>query len=289
MGKQVHSRNTADGADRKTDGEKENMKLTEINIYPVKSTRRIALEQSDVLARGLPLDRRWMLVDHNGTFITARTHPQLATVQSRVEDDVLKISAGGRQELELAIAPAGREPLKVRVWKDEVKAIPAGDQADEWFSGFLGTSCRLVQQSDALHRQVDQEFGLPEDEVSFADGFPLLLVTEASLQDLNSRLEQPVSMRRFRPNLVVDGDEPYAEDKWHRIRVGEVEFAGVKNCSRCVFTTIDPETGTKDPSREPLQTLSRYRRKPQGGVFFGQNLIPRSGGTIHVGDFIEII
>lgn len=265
------------------------MKLAEINIYPVKSTRRISLDQSEVLARGLPRDRRWMLVDDDGTFITARKHPRLATVQGRFAGDMLKLAVEGREELELALQPEQREPVKVRVWRDEVEAIPAGAEADAWFSAFLDTKCRLVQQTDDFHRRVDQDYGLAEDEVSFADGFPLLLISEASLADLNSRLPQAVSMRRFRPNLVVDGDAPYAEDNWHRIRIGEVEFAGVKNCSRCVFTTIDPDTGVKDPAREPLQTLASYRRKPQGGVFFGQNLIPRSGGTIHVGDSVEIL
>ena len=229
-----------------------------------------------------------MLVDHEGTFITARKHPRLATVQGRFVGDVLKLAVEGREELELALQPDNRESVKVRVWKDEIEAIPAGAGADAWFSTFLDTKCRLVQQTDELHRAVDPDYGLPGDEVSFADGFPLLLISEASLADLNSRLPQAVSMRRFRPNLVVDGDEPYAEDHWRRIRIGEVEFAGVKNCSRCVFTTIDPDTGVKDLSREPLRTLSRYRRKPEGGVFFGQNLIPRSGGAIHVGDSVEI-
>ncbi|VAW80212.1 Flavodoxin reductases (ferredoxin-NADPH reductases) family 1, partial [hydrothermal vent metagenome] len=133
------------------------------------------------------------------------------------------------------------------------------------------------------------DYGNPGDEVSFADGFPMLLITEASLNDLNTRLEHPVSMRRFRPNLVVDGDRPYAEDNWHRIRIGEVEFEGVKNCSRCIFTTIDPDTGIKNPATEPLRTLSQYRRRPEGGVYFGQNLIPRSGGKVRVGDKIELI
>jgi uncharacterized protein YcbX len=143
--------------------------------------------------------------------------------------------------------------------------------------------------TDELVRGVDPDYGQVGDEVSFADGFPLLLISEASLADLNGRLETPVSMRRFRPNLVVDGERAYAEDQWRRIRVGDVEFEGAKNCSRCVFTTIDPDTGVKDPTREPLRTLGGYRRKPQGGVYFGQNLIPRSGGAIHVGDRVEIL
>jgi hypothetical protein len=143
--------------------------------------------------------------------------------------------------------------------------------------------------TDDLVRAVSQDYGQPGDEVSFADGYPLLLISEASLADLNTRLPRAVEMRRFRPNLVVDGEMPYAEDGWRRLRVGKVEFEGVKNCSRCIFTTIDPDSGEKHPDREPLRTLSTYRRRPQGGVFFGQNLIPRSRGVIRVGDPVTVI
>jgi uncharacterized protein YcbX len=141
---------------------------------------------------------------------------------------------------------------------------------------------------DELVRPVDPVYGQPGDAVSFADGFPLLLISEASLADLNSRLAEPVDMRRFRPNLVVDGAVPYAEDGWRRFRVGEVEFEGVKNCSRCVFTTVDPDLGVKHPALEPLKTLGSYRRRAGGGVFFGQNVIPRGTGVIRVGDAVTL-
>ena len=265
------------------------MKLTEINIYPLKSTRRIALRESEVLPRGLPWDRRWMLVDENGKFITARQHPRLAMVQTRIEGDSLEVGVAGRPPLRLSLRPRVQETTEVTIWKDRCPAVPVGEEADAWFSGYLGIRCRLVQMTDELVRGVNPDYGRPGDEVSFADGFPLLLITEASLADLNNRLEHPVEMRRFRPNLVVDGERPYAEDAWHRIRIGEVEFEGVKNCSRCVFTTIDPDSGIKDPGQEPLRTLSRYRKRPEGGVYFGQNLIPRSGGVIHVGDPVEVL
>ena len=265
------------------------MKLTEINIYPVKSTRRIALNSSAVLPRGLPWDRRWMLVDEVGAFITARQYPMLARVQSAIGETTLQVSVDGRQPLQLPLSPQTRETTLVTVWKDRCDAVPAGRDADAWFSDYLGLSCRLVQMTDGLVRGVNPDYGQPGDEVSFADGFPLLLISEASLNDLNSRLDTAVSMRRFRPNLVVDGEEAYAEDQWKHIRVGEVEFEGVKNCSRCVFTTIDPDTGCPDPDKEPLRTLATYRRRPEGGVYFGQNLIPRSEGVIHVGDKVEIL
>jgi uncharacterized protein YcbX len=265
------------------------MKVTEINIYPIKSTRRIALPQSEVLPRGLPWDRRWMLVDAEGRFITARQYPTLALVQTNVKDDVMQVRAARRSMLQLPLQPPDGQITSVTVWHDVCDAVPAGAEADAWFSDYLGLSCRLVQMSDELVRGVNPDYGQAGDEVSFADGFPLLLISEASLNDLNSRLQTPVSMRRFRPNLVVDGERAYQEDQWRRIRVGDVEFEGVKNCSRCVFTTIDPDTGVRHPDKEPLRTLGRYRRKPQGGVYFGQNLIPRSGGVIHVGDKVEIL
>lgn len=265
------------------------MQITEVNIYPVKSTRRIALDESEVLPRGLRWDRRWMLVDDAGKFITARQQPRLATVQTALEVGVLRVSAAGRPDLTLPLQPERRSIATVSVWRDTLEAVRVGPQADAWFSDFLGVSCRLVQMTDDLVRAVSQDYGQPGDEVSFADGFPLLLISEASLADLNTRLPQAVEMRRFRPNLVVDGEMPYAEDGWRRLRVGEVEFEGVKNCSRCIFTTIDPDTGEKHPDKEPLRTLSTYRRRPEGGVYFGQNLIPRSGGVIHVGDPVTVI
>jgi uncharacterized protein YcbX len=265
------------------------VKVTELNIYPVKSTRRIALTESEVLPRGLPWDRRWMLVDRDGRFITARQQPRLATVQTRLGSAELRVEAAGRRGFSLPLRPDGGRRVAVTVWKDKVEAVTAWAQADAWFSGFLGLDCHLVQMTDDVLRPVSRDFGKPGDQVSFADGFPLLLISEASLADLNSRLERPVEMRRFRPNLVVDGDVPYAEDGWRHIRVGEVEFEGVKNCSRCVFTTIDPDTGEKDPHSEPLRTLGAYRRGPEGKVYLGRNLIPRGAGIIRVGDSVSAL
>ncbi len=264
------------------------MKVTEINIYPIKSTRRIALQESEVLPRGLPWDRRWMLVDAQGRFITARQHPSLAMVQSELRDGLLQVRAAGRALLQLPLRPSERRITTVTVWRDTCDAVLVDAEADAWFSEYLGLPCRLVQMTDELVRAVKPAYGKIGDEVSFADGFPLLLISEASLHDLNTRLPTPVSMRRFRPNLVVDGAGAYDEDRWRSIRVGDVEFEGVKNCSRCVFTTIDPETGVKDPQMEPLRTLGSYRRRPEGGVYFGQNLIPRGGGVVRVGDPVEI-
>ncbi len=264
------------------------MKLASIHIYPVKSARPIDLPASEVLPRGLPGDRRWMVVDENGRFVTARQQPRLAMVETAFDGDVLRLRAPGQEELTLPLQPVAPQRTRVTVWRDEVEAVLTGETADAWFSQWLGRPVRLVQMTDDIHRPVDPDYGRPGDEVSFADGFPLLLIGEGSLDALNRRLARPVSMRRFRPNVVIAGAEPHAEDTWVRIRIGEVEFAGVKNCSRCVFTTVDPETGTRSADGEPLRTLGTYRQG-EGGIYFGQNLIPRSGGTIRVGDEVEVL
>ncbi len=264
------------------------LKLTEINIYPIKSTRRIALDASDVLAAGLPWDRRWMLVDRDGKFVTARQHPRLALVDTRFEGGRLCVSAAGCEALDVPLADGGGERIGVTVWKDRLDAPRVSDAADAWFSRYLGFDCRLVRMTDDILRPVNPDYGQAGDRVSLADGFPLLVISEASLADLNGRLARPVSMRRFRPNLVISGCDAYAEDRWRRIRVGAVELEGVKPCSRCVFTTIDPDTGEKDPDLEPLRTLGTYRRR-DNGVFFGRNLIPRIPGRIRVGDPVDVL
>lgn len=264
------------------------MKLASIHVYPIKSTRGIDLPASEVLPRGLPGDRRWMLVDANGRFLTARQHPCLAMVETAFDGDVLRVRAPDMPELTLPLQPSSPRLRRVQVWNDTLDAVLAGAAADDWFSQWLSKPVQLVQMTDDIHRGVDPDYGQPGDEVSFADGFPLLLIGEGSLADLNARLASPVPMHRFRPNVVIAGSEPYAEDTWARLRIGEVEFEGVKNCSRCVFTTIDPGTGTKSPDGEPLRTLQTYRLG-DGGIYFGQNLIPRRGGTIRVGDEVEIL
>ena len=265
------------------------MQLTEINIYPVKSTRRISLSECRVLPRGLEGDRRWMLIDDGNTFVTARNHPRLTLVQGKFTARDLLLTAPGMPALSISLEPAPSATELVTIWRDKCPAVAVGETPDRWFSEYLDFNCRLVFMREGDHRPVNPDYATPGDEVSFADGFPLLLISEGSLADLNSRLEQPASMRRFRPNIVVDARDAFAEDRWQRIRIGDVEFEGVKACSRCVFTTIDPDTGIKDPDLEPLRTLSKYRRRPEGGVFFGQNLIPRGNGTIRTGDQVEVL
>jgi uncharacterized protein YcbX len=264
------------------------LRITGINVYPIKSTAAVAVGEWPVEARGLAMDRRWMLVDEAGDFLTGREHTGITLVRTHVEDDCLRLTAPGMDELLVPVGGNAIPTIPVTVWADECHAVPVSEQADDWFSALIGTRCRLVHMNDDCARPVDPDYARGGDQVSFADGYPLLLISEASLTDLNTRLPEPFSMRRFRPNLVVAGCAPYAEDDWRQIRIGAVQFECVKACSRCEFTTIHPVTGEKDPRLEPLRTLSTYRRRPDGGVYFGQNLIPRSLGTVRVGDSVEI-
>ena len=239
-----------------------------------------------------------MLVTPDNRFITARDFPALTQVTTELHDQALLLQAPGMTPLTLESAlksalesdrDASRLPgpeLTVEIWGQRVSALSGGPQADDWFSAYLNQDCRLVFMAEDQHRPVDPSYARDSDEVSFADGFPVLMISEASLDDLNSRLDNPVSMRRFRPNLVISTREPFAEDRWHSVRIGETEFECAKACPRCILTTIDPDTAEVDARQEPLRTLGSYRRDPSGGVNFGQNLIPRKLGRVRVGDTV---
>lgn len=264
------------------------IRITGVTIYPIKSTAGISVDECGVETQGLAMDRRWMVVDEDGEFLTGREFPILTQIRSQVEEDGLRVTAPGMDEIRIPFPVDSATARSVRVWNDECRVLTAGDAVDDWFASLLTTRCHLVYMDDTSQRPVDFAYGLPGDRVSFADGYPLLLISEASLADLNTRLAETISMRRFRPNLVGGGCGPFEEDGWRKIRVGETQFDGVKNCSRCVFTTVDPSNGEKHPQLEPLRTLGSYRRGPDGGVFFGQNLIPRVPGTVRVGDVVNV-
>ncbi len=263
-------------------------RIASIVIYPIKSAAGITLDTCEVEARGLAMDRRWMVVDNRGDFLTGREFPMLTQIRPQLKDAGLQVSAPGARELFIPLHTGSAVKEFVTVWDDECLALAAGGEVDAWFTTVLGTPCRLVYMSDDSRRPIDVHHSRPGDLVSFADGYPLLLISRASLNDLNTRLSEPVSMRRFRPNLVVDGCVAYEEDGWRSIRVGEAQFEGVKTCARCVFTTIDPDNGEKHPGLEPLRTLGAYRRGLDGSVFFGRNLIPRSLGRVRVGDCVNV-
>ena len=263
--------------------------LTELNIYPIKSTRGLALQQAQVQPRGIEWDRRWMLVDSDGTFITGRQVPRLAMVHCEFKHDQLQVSVPTREPLLIPLADNGPGDQLVNIWRDRCPTFEVSRHANAWFSDLLEIACRLVRLSDQDQRPVDPDYSQAGDEVSLADGYPLLIIGEASLRDLNQRLQQPVGMNRFRPNLVISTKEPFIEDSWQRIRLGETEFDLVKRCSRCVFTTVNPDSGEKHPTLEPLRTLGSYRQHPEGGVFFGQNAIPRRLGTLRLGTELEVL
>lgn len=264
-----------------------NPTLSGIHIYPVKSCAALDIGQAHVEPRGLAGDRRWMIVDANGKFVTARKHPRMVLIRVGLEAHVLVLAAPGMPELHLR-AVAEKARTAATVWDSEVMAMPADDEADAWISRYLGFPARFVHMDSDCQRKVDIDYAPAGEQVSFADGFPLLLISQASLDGLNQRLAEPVGMLRFRPSLVVAGTAGHAEDGWRRIRIGKVRFDLVKPCARCVLTTVDPARGEFDPSGEPLRTLIGYRRSDKG-VMFGQNLIPRDSGLIRVGDGVEVL
>ncbi len=261
------------------------MQVHSLWIYPVKSLAGIAVERCELDDFGPAGDRRWMIVDEDRSFVTQRTLPQLAQIKTLLTDGMVTIDIPGEGLFPLV---ATEETLRALVWRDWVKAHVGGPEANDALSRFAGQSLRLVYMPDDAFRRVDAGRVTDVRRVSFADGFPLLVTNLSSLSELNGRLESPVEMRRFRPNIVVGGANPWAEDNWRALDIGGVRFSLVKTCSRCVMTTVDPDTGVKDAALQPLRTLSGYRRTDEG-VIFGMNAIHESSGTIRVGDSVTVL
>lgn len=259
------------------------MQLSEIWIYPVKACRGIRLASSVVVATGLEHDRMWMVVDEQGGFVTQRNEPRLATVQTAIQGGTLVLSRPSHAPVRVPLVPDAPADQTVRVWDHVGPAHDCGDEPAAWFSALLERRVRLVRMPDDHHRPVGAAYE-GEARTAFSDGYPLLAISEASLAALNQRLEQPVPMDRFRPNLVISGASPHAEDAWTQVRIGQLDLLGVKACPRCVVTTVDQRTGAT--GKEPLRTLGEYRRRP-GGVMFGQNLVHLSLGRLHEGDAVE--
>jgi len=260
--------------------------VSRLFVYPIKSLGGIQLDAAEVEARGSRHDRRWMLVDETGDFLSQRRYPRMALARVRVEGDRLVVNAPDMPPLKLALSPEPGAAVRACIFGDEVEAVSCGVEADRWFARFLGAACRLVYMPDETERAVDPEYAGVGDRVGFADGFPLLLFSEASLDDLNARLENPLPVNRFRPNILVAGCAPYEEDRWRTVRVGGVGLRVVKPCARCAITTVDQSSGEK--GKEPLRTLASYR-KVGGEVYFGQNAIPDATGLVRVGDAVEVI
>ncbi len=263
--------------------------LKELVRYPLKSGVGEPLDDVQVEPRGLAFDRRWMVVDSEGTFVTAREHARLLLVRAVPGAmGALTLVAEGRSPCVVDAPLSQQNPVELRVWADDCEAVCLGDAAAVWMSEHLGLACRVVYMPDRVERAVAGEVARAGDLVSFADGYPLLLAQQESLDELNSQLSPTVPMACFRPNLVVAGLTPFAELNWRRLRIGGLEFEVGGPCVRCQLTTRDPKTGQRRRDGEPLASLAKDHRH-EGGVVFGINLIPRRVGRLCVGDPVEIL
>lgn len=266
------------------------MKITGLFVYPVKSLRGTQVSSFELSARGPRYDRHWMLVDEAGEFMTQRKTPRLAQLVPTLTEESLLIQDPAGRRLELALDDdAGRRPITV--WRDHFEAIDCGDAAAAFLTSALSLPCRLVRMADDAHRRLDPKYVSDATaQTAFADGYPLLIANAASLAELNSRLRTPVPMNRFRPNVVVQGPPPWAEDGWLRLTLGSVTLDAVKPCSRCVVITTDQLTGAHPDGPEPLKTLAAYRTLPELGAIFGMNLVPTvAAGMLRVGDLLTVL
>jgi uncharacterized protein YcbX len=257
--------------------------VSEIWVYPVKSLGGIQLSSAKVLPKGLEHDRRWMLIDTDNVAMTQRVYPAMALFKPIFENNHLRITYD-EQAIDLPFSANGEKSNAI-VWNDTVAVQEVSPGHSSWFSERLGVPCRLVFFPEPNRRPVEKPYSVSdEDVVSLADAYPLLVIGQASLDDLNSRLNEPLPMNRFRPNIVFTGGDPYEEDDWGHFRIGESRFAAVKPCSRCAVPTIDQATGKKGGA-EPLATLAGYRKRGNN-VYFGQNLLVLNDREIAMGDEI---
>jgi uncharacterized protein len=267
------------------------MHLSQINIYPVKSLDGYTTQSATIEKKGLQYDRRWMIVDQQGTFQTQRNNPSMALLRATIENGYLQITQkkDPRHTISIPLDLARPDQITVSIWDDTCTAKLVSKPADKWLSKALGKECHLVLMPETTQRPVDQKYNTDTnnpDTVSFADGYPFLIIGEESLNLLNSKLEQPITMQRFRPNLIFSGGSPHQEDNFIHFQIGDAQFQGVKPCARCVLITINPETGVKE--KEPLPTLNQYRKFGQK-ILFGQNLIWKGGtNNIQVGNPIKL-
>lgn len=262
--------------------------LTEINIYPVKSLGGISLTTAGVEERGLKYDRRFMVVDVNGNFLTQRSHKEMVFLKVKMNESgyTLFNSKNLFGSINIPLNMADGKKTNVVVWDDNCEAIVADEKINMWLSKAMGVGCMLVYMPQSTKRIVQPGYGVENIAVSFADGYPFLIVGQASLDDLNTRLHLPLPMNRFRPNFVFDGGKAFDEDIWNEFLIGDVKFKRIKPCARCVISTTDQQTGERN--EEPLATLSTYR-KANNKVMFGQNLISLSTGIVKIGDEIKLL
>lgn len=263
------------------------MQVTSINIYPIKSLPAISLTESQVGISGLQYDRQWMLVDKEGKFLSQRTHPEMALFQIKMEKDRFQLGHMHHKDaiFHLPFSMHATNKKKISIWEDQLQACLVGLDADEWFSDLLHIDCQLVKMDHGEKRWIKEKYQVNREHVSFADSMPFLIIGQSSLDDLNNRLDTPVPMDRFRPNIVFSGGLAFAEDGWDQFKIGQVAFKTTKPCARCIMTTIDQFSGKK--GKEPLFTLSQYRKSGKK-ILFGQNLIALNRGQIGTGDTINL-
>ncbi|PWS28765.1 MOSC domain-containing protein [Pedobacter yonginense] len=261
--------------------------LSEINIYPIKSLGGISVQSAFIEDKGLQYDRRWMLVDEDGEFITQRKHFQLSLLQVQILNNVLTVShkTDANQNISFDLEAQTGSSIPVKIWDDDSTGIEVSHEVSEWFSHFMNMKVKLVRMPIDEKRLVETPFATNNEVVSFADGYPTLLIGQSALDGLNEKLAEPILMDRFRPNLVFTGGAAHIEDQFEVFKIGKVEFKAVKPCSRCVLITINQQTGNK--GQEPLKTLANYRNV-NNKIMFGQNLLHKGSGLISVGDEIHI-
>lgn len=265
------------------------LKITDLWIYPIKSIAGIKLNKTKVERRGLQYDRRWVLADENGVFVHQRDYPEMALLQPEISGNTMTIRHKLKEipSVSFDMSTPDTEAISVTVWDDTCEAKPVDTKVDEWFSEIIGKKVSLLYMHEDSIRQADQRYATEEtDRVSFADGYPVLIISEESLAELNSKATEHVPMNRFRANIIVSGGGVHVEDRLRKIVIGDVTMHGVKPCARCVMTTIDVETAQK--GKEPLKTLATYR-KLEHKILFGENFIPGNEGEIQIGDALTIL
>jgi len=265
------------------------LQISELYVYPIKSLPGISLTQARVTDRGFEYDRRWMLVDENNIFLTQRVLPEMTQLRPAFEKGGIRITHKTKGDSFFisfeADVNAVPKQTEVVVWDDTCLAAYASDEADKWFSEALGINCRLMYMPEESRRMVDQKYASADKITSFSDAYPFMMIGQASLDDLNSRLADPLPMNRFRPNIVFTGGKAFEEDLMDLFRINGIDFYGVKLCARCPIPTINQNTGAR--GKEPLRALVKYRQK-DNKVYFGQNLIHSGAGNISVGDPLEV-
>lgn len=262
--------------------------ISELYIYPVKSLGGISVTDAALTDRGFKYDRRWMLVDAQNRFLSQREVTAMALLQTRITEEgiVVKDKREPGKEICIPFSITATATIKVQVWDDSCDAVLVNEELDAWFSEALQINCRLVYMPDESEWKVDKNYAAADEVTSFSDGYPILIIGQSSLDDLNARLNEKVTMDRFRPNIVFTGGDPYEEDCMEVFKINDIFFYGVKRCSRCVVTTIEQSSAVK--GKEPLRTLAAYRQE-NNKIYFGQNIIYKGTGSVHLGDALVIL